>query len=73
MSKERTEEHKKLPCENSLELNVIDALQGAGCSCIMSNINLSEVDRIGDMINQMLKGRIYSKATIKLDIKFHEN
>ena len=66
--------HKKhVEGEKSLELTVSDKSQGAvGCSCKMSNVKLCETERIGDLVNKMLEGKRYSKATIKMEIEFSE-
>ena len=68
--REINESRKQLPCKNVMEFNVTNKDLGAGCSCRMSNVKLDESQRIGEIINQMLKRKNYERATIKLDIEF---
>ena len=65
--------NKKVPeSVNSLELTVSDKRQGSvACACKMGDVKLSETERIGDLVNKMLEGKQYNKATIKLEIEFH--
>ena len=58
---------------NDLELKVNDKTQGSmRCSCTLSNVKLTETERIGDLVNKMLEGRRYGKAIMKLEIDFCE-
>ena len=43
-----------------------------GCCCSRKNVDLGETKGLGVMINDILQGRKYAKATIKIDIDLKE-
>ena len=58
---------------NIVEVTVNDSTNNCGsCSCRLSNVKLSKSDKIGQIVSRLLEGRRYSKATIKLEVKFTE-
>ena len=58
---------------NSVEITVTDKTAGVhGCNCKLSNINLEENEKIGQLVSKLLEGRRFGKATIKLEVEFSE-
>ena len=58
---------------NTVELTVNDEINGCGaCTCKLSNMKLSESEKIGQIVTRLLDGEKYSKATIKLEVEFSE-
>ena len=59
--------------ENTVELSVTYKTGGyRGCNCKLSNVNLDENEKIGQLVSKLLEGRRFGKATIKLEVEFSE-
>ena len=61
-------------CENVVEIEVKNKanVNELECSCTRKNVNLKDTQGLGQLINDMLQGRKYGKATIKLEINISE-
>ena len=58
---------------DSVELIVNDNSFGQmSCCCKKNSIKLNETDKIGQMVNDVLKTQKYGKAVIKLEIELSE-
>ena len=64
----------KKPCEiSSFEIKLAgDGPNKMACTCRKKNVKLSESEEIGQLVNKLLEGRTNGKATIKLEIDFHD-
>ena len=61
------EENEK---KNSVEISVndISKVNKLGCTCTRENVNLEETSGVGQLLNDMLQGRRYCNAKIKIEI-----
>ena len=60
--------------ENELQVSVSEAqgAGGVGCQCNTKKLQVHDCDKIGTMVNSLLKSRKGCKATIKIEIEFNE-
>ena len=60
-----------LKTNNCVEISVTDKTAGVcGCKCKLSNVNLDENEKISQLVSNLLEGRRFGKATIKLEVEF---
>ena len=64
----------KIVNEANLQVSVTEKSEGkcVGCSCNRSNMNVKECDQIGELVNKLITSRKSNKATIKIEVEFHE-
>ena len=60
--------------ENELQVSVseVQGAGGLGCQCNAKKLQVDDCDKIGTMVNSLLKSRKGCKATIKIEIAFNE-
>ena len=68
-TKVETTNNEQVP-QNSIEISLKNnsEMNSLGCSCTRSNVNLKDTQGLGQLLNDMLEGRKYGKAKIKLEI-----
>ena len=56
--------------QNELEISLINSgnVNSLGCTCTKKNVNLSDGNGLGQILSDILNGRMYEKAKIKLEI-----
>ena len=61
-------------CTSEVQVSVSESESAGGqcCMCKSKKITVSECDKIGGMINDLLKNRKGCKATIKVEIEFNQ-
>ena len=68
-----SEKNQTIKGGNSVEISVSNVAESKniGCTCTRKNVNLKETKGVGTMINDLLEGRQYSNAKIKIEIELN--